>query len=598
MKKLLLFCGILAIASVSCVKKEFDLNQDLDLTVRIGGDVIFVPIGITDSLFLRDFLDADSIDMLEILNGGYAIIVGSELHIDVPEIGNFEFDVEPLHTEIDLGVYLPQTAIDTIESLLPPGINLEVLNTLATTPGTNLYNVLTALGYMHYFPLPLFAVLDTVLVISISEQVDNDHIISIDTVWLQPNSGVHVVIKPLNIPSGMGKNLDSLLLKFPSNVHLDISKPNVVSRHEFMITDVDITAGLNLDIPILYFTDIYRDGSVELTDSITVFVRYNLVGEYDGKLFPDSPGTTTRLSISIIGGIDINFSRIYANVLLDESISISLNDLPDILMNNRDNLVLDVSPHLGLIVNTNLQVPHGATITLKSYKNNSVINTLNIPINLNAATENRLWIARDGSLMPEGYTLIQEDLGSVVRSIPDSVVVRVGSGQVIFDFNETYFAGMDYEFVVPLAFGEEFQIIIQDTFKLDSIIGKMISGNKMGLAVRALNDIPLDLTATVIPIDENNNPLSGVEISPFVIRAGTTMDDEPAELIFDDKNSDQLANMRGLVLRFEVRTGAGKVGQLLRPDNFIQVRLNARIEGGVTIDVNDFFSNNDNEEGE
>jgi len=166
----------------------------------------------------------------------------------------------------------------------------------------------------------------------------------------------------------------------------------------------------------------------------------------------------------------------------------------------------------------------------------------------------------------------------------------------IFDFNTDYFATMNYEFIVPLAFGNDFRIVIQDTMTFkDSIIGEMVSGNKIGLAIRNVNDFPLDLTLTVIPIDKDNKPLAGVTAEPLTIKAGSKMTDNPADLIFDDKNSNQLINMRGVVYQIEARTGENKSGIPLRPDNFIQLRLTAKIEGGVTVDLRDFLNRNDND---
>jgi len=767
MKKLLLLCAIFAVVGMSCVKKEFDLNQDLDLTVRLN--VTFIPIGTTDSLFLRNFLDADSIDMLEIFNGGYAIVIDSTLSIEVPEISDFQgisivinekekfdfgsfptdiqFDVDSLYTEVDLGLYLPQSAVDfIITDVLPTSggsIGLAELNALAPS-----IPVLSATGY---FPLSLSAAWDTVVDFSVSEPLDNDYIVSVDTLWLQANSGFDVVVNPLNVPSGTMVRLDSLYLRFPTGVHLDMNASNsnvAVSRHTFIKRDINFTTGQSFRVPILYLTDIHKNGFVTFTGLVDFFAVYTLVGNYDGGPFPTTPQTSTRLDItvtpnlnfesatvtldnnkidaglervahefninetlpnditilsldsivfentqivldlyadqlngnivdnlrvrmniefpkdivfsppmpgnvfdqyitftnghhklqfdvrgmtlsnpiinneinisdsivvsasvslknpqintkdfenievdlSVVGGMDINFSRIYANILFDNDISMDLSELPDILMNNRDSLVLDVNPHLDLRINTNLQI-FDATIFLHSYKNGGVINTLDIPIYTTGTTENRFWIARDQSLMPQGqgYSWVEADLGAIVKEVPDSIVISIANSQVVFDFNINYSADLDYSFVVPLAFGEEFQIIIRDTMQIDSIVGKMISGNKIGLAIRTLNDMPLDLTATIIPIDENYSPLSNVEVSSFVIRAGATMNDEPAELIFDDKNNDQLVNMRGLILQLEARTGAGRTGQPLRPDNFIQVRLNAIVEDGITIDLRDFM---------
>lgn len=788
MKKLLLLCGLLAITSVSCIKREFDLNQDLDLTIRVGGDVIFIPIGTTDSLFLRDFLDADEIAMLDTINGDFVIIVEDSLSIEVPEInefdgvsiiinedanidfGNFpvdvDFNVDPLTTEVesDTGFYLPQPIVDIIRNTVLPmfddgTIDLQQLNAFA-----QLSPILSATGL---FPLPLSASMDTIIEISISKPLDNDYIISVDTLRLQANSGFDVFVKPKHPPHGIGARLDSLFLVFPSSVRLDASMSNppnkIITNHTFMIRnfDLDVIEGNDFVVPILYLTNIFRDGYITLTDSIEFFARYSLTGSYSGGFFPTRADSSTHLDLtvtpnltfasatvtldnnridaglertafkfeiseiipnditvnridnvvfentqlalnltltedhgtiinnlevdvriefpqdivfaphpniignvfennlrfvsgipvplnfeilgltpsadfishniinfndsivveasvrlinpqintksvenialdlSVTGGMDINFSRIHANIEFEippDRTSVDLSELPDILMNNRDSLILDVNPYLSLSLNTNLQIPFDATVFLYAYRGSNVINTLNIPINIEATTgvetKTRFWIADENTPPPTtDYEHIKRDLGAIIRTVfPDSIVIRIDGGinnDAIFDFNINYFAEVDYQFVVPLAFGEDFRIVIQDTFELDSIIGEMISGNRIGLAVRALNNIPLDLRATVIAIDENNNPLTNVEISEFVIKAGMTMDSVPATLDIDDKNSDQLQYMRGLIFQFEAKTGSGRARQPLRPDNFIQVRLNARIDGGMIIDLND-----------
>jgi hypothetical protein len=749
-------------------------------------DAMYVPIGQTDSLRIKDFLHTDSVNnILEILNGIYVISIEDNLNIEVPEIaelegfsididildivnfGDFtEFpelqfntdEVAPLETVLDSEFWLPQSAIDLIRGHIGTGsISLGDLNALAQ-PGSLLYDQLQLAGMLSFFPLPLLANIDTIIDISIDELLNNPYIVHVDTIWLTTGSGFNIHAETLNVPSGVESKLNRLRLEFPSQVTLNTNSKGVTSKNTFEVTNITVTPGipLNLFVPVLYFTNIYENGSVVLMDSIKVSAEYSLIGSYNGGYFPNDPTISTRLNLSVDpsltfgssivtlntaimdmgvprtayefeiddvipdditivsldsiafqdtkielnlklketngvilnnlrvnvriefpkdimfstpipnnvfeevmtftnnvpkkltfnarslksnitsntiyikdsivvqasaslinptintqaleniklefdvnGGFDANFSKIYAKIKFDipwnEDVSMDLSNLPGIIMDNRDSIVLDVNPYLDLKLKTNLQIPFGTDLILKSYKNNSVINTLSVPISIAATTgvetETKFWIARSNTPPPagQGYTFIPAALDSVIRQVPDSIVIRMDGeidNNAIFDFNIDYFADMDYKFEVPLAFGDDFRIVIRDTMELNSIIGEMLNGNKITLAARVLNEIPLDVTATIIPIDEDHNPLSGVTFKPFTIKAGTKMEDPPTDIVFDDSDNNQLINMRGIILLFDVKAGTGMSGVPLKPDDFIQMRLNAKIEGGITIDLN------------
>jgi len=590
MKKTFFLLAIFAVATLSCIRQEFDLNQDLDTKIRFGGDVMHIPIGTTDSLFLGDFLNVDSIDILDVFNDdGYAIIVENTLNVAVSEIEDFYFAIEPLSNavvESDTGFYLPQPAIDAIISILPDfsgSITLEQLNTEATTSGSPLYIALGDEFYRNQFPLPSFASLDTVIYFSMTEILDNENIASVDTLWLEANAGFNVFVQPQNLPSGtMEAQLDTLRLEFPPSIHLDMNNEFVVSRHVFMKRFAEIPrAGLTIQVPVLFMTDLYENGTVILDDIVNLYARYSLTGAYDGGFFP-TENYSTRLDLSVTS--NLNFESATVTASFGNDLAVDLSILPDLLLNNREGLVLDVNPHLSLRINSNLDVSK-TTLVLEPFLNGHATNSVRIPIDLTPGVDNFLWIADvdNPALRPSTHTFQRGGLQTLIRTIPDSIVVRLES-QALFGFNvETYAADLDYEFVVPLTLGDDFSIIIQDTFHLDARIGEMISGNSIGLSVRALNGIPLNLTAIVTPIDENNTPLPGITIRPFEIVAGMTMDDDPETLMLNDQNNDQLQYMRGLVFQFVVSPGANAT---LRPENFIQIRLNARIEGGVTVDLN------------
>jgi hypothetical protein len=502
-------------------------------------------------------------------------------------MSDFSFIIDDLNVEVesDTGFYLPQPAIQIINSLLPAlggTIPLNELNTEATTEGTQLNSLLTFAGYISQFPLPTSASLDTVITIEMSEVLDNESIIDIDTIWLHPLSGLHVVVHPQYVPSGIGIRLDTLHLVFPSSIHLDVNYSEYVrSNHVFIMYNVPISeeTGLDFRVPIAFMTDLFDNGIVALTDSIKVYARYSLTGAYDGVFFPSTPETSTRLDLHITPNLTIQSANV--TVTFDNDISVDLSDLPEILMDNRENLVLDVNPHLRLQIDGNLDV--STTLYLEPFRNGVATESVTIPLNLTPG-ENQLWIAGNDN-SPSNYEFIEANLRALILTIPDSIVIRMGQSRATFGFDTDYYANMTAQFVVPLEFGPKFSAVIEDTFHLDAVIGEMISGNSIGLSVRTRNTIPLDLTATATPIDEQGRVLD-IDVSEFTIRAGSTMDSLPERLVFNDRDTDLLQYMRGLVFRIEIGPGRNTPGQALRPENFIQIRLNARIEGGVTVDLN------------
>jgi hypothetical protein len=320
----------------------------------------------------------------------------------------------------------------------------------------------------------------------------------------------------------------------------------------------------------------------------------------------------TVLNLDVAASIgDIKFKEVNGKIEFEipweEDISVDLlGELPDIIMNNRDSIFLDVNPYLELTLNSNLGISLDPTITLTAIKSGAppVEVAITIPIDGNKIT-NKLFIADTNVFMQSGYTWVKPNdgkkLNSIISNVPDEIVISVSGGidptqTVTFDLTRTdYDVDMKYNFIVPLAFGPSFRIVMTDTIAdLEPIIGELLDGNKIGLTAHITNNIPLNITATPIPIDSNNRPLD-VEVTSFKIQGSTTTATSVANLEINDSKK-QLINMRGIILKFEADTKSLPPGAPLGPDNFIQLRLSARIEGGVTIDLNNLPGSNKNNE--
>ncbi|MDR2906679.1 MAG: hypothetical protein LBU91_01650 [Bacteroidales bacterium] len=441
---------------------------------------------------------------------------------------------------------------------------------------------------------------------------DEVTIVTVDSILLNNTQiNLELNLESLGLNSSLVDNLNiDVNIEFPSVIMFD--SPDIDENNKFedritfdngVWTKTFNVRGFKLD------PSMFANNMLKIEDNISVEANISL----ENPTINTATLLDTELRITVDGGVEnIDLRRIYAKIDFDvpsDPISLDLSEFLEIEMikNNRDSIVLDVNPYLDLKLNTNLQVPLSAGVVLTPYKG-GVAQTpeeiiLDVPASLGEMTETKFWIAKDNSLMPEGYTFVEGDLVAVVKSLPDSIQIEVQGGvdsdeTVIFDFNTQYAADLSYNFVLPLSFGEQFQIVIQDTMEnmFDSIIGTMLNGNTVALDIYVLNDIPLDLTATVIPIDIDNKPIAGVKPAVLDIKAGAKIDDDPSRIEFDDSDTKGhgLVNMRGVIWHFKVKTGTNMQGVALKPDNFIQVKVKAELHGGATIDLNDLLDDNDN----
>jgi hypothetical protein len=412
----------------------------------------------------------------------------------------------------------------------------------------------------------------------------------------------------LDLQQSGGNILDNL------SIDLDIDFPNDLmissqtgtwkpgNKFSENITFVGGKKNLAFNLHGMKFPNPIINNTINILDSIVISTSVSLINRTINT--KDIEGIDLRLTA--VGGGHVDFSKVYANITydipMDDHISVDLSDLPPIIMDHRDSLILDVNPYLDLVLETNLQIPFGANVVLTPYKDGNPIDEtiLEIPVEIDPTKGplTKLWIAKNGTSTPpagQGYTVINKDLGLVVREIfPDSIVIKMDGGidkkNAMFDFAVPYYANMDYKFVVPFEFGDQFQIVITETIdSLQSIIGDVLNGNKITLVIQTENTIPLDLEATIIPIDSNNNPIQNVDPAKFIIKAHATLNQEPARVIFDDSKNkgNGLINMRGVILEFRA-TAKGVTGdRILSPEDYIKVILQAEVHGGIVIDLRD-----------
>lgn len=67
----------------ACQDPLFDLKDGIDTEIKVGGDSLTVPVGSTDTIRLKEFLNADDMDFLEIMeDGGYGLKLSDSLYVN------------------------------------------------------------------------------------------------------------------------------------------------------------------------------------------------------------------------------------------------------------------------------------------------------------------------------------------------------------------------------------------------------------------------------------------------------------------------------------------------------------------------------------
>ena len=313
------------------------------------------------------------------------------------------------------------------------------------------------------------------------------------------------------------------------------------------------------------------------------------------------------IMIDLKAGIkDIMIEKIEANV--DYQIDginekVALTGLPDFMKG--DDFVIDLAnPHLVLKVKTNMGIPVAGELQINPIvagaldQDAQIKAKIELPSTENASQTKAVvfWFGADKSKCPADYTFVEADINKLIRRIPDELEIALTAGtdpdnSCVVEPSADYVLDVEYDFIIPLEFGEDLHIEISDTIgNLPAIMGQLLEKNSVQLAGSITSSLPLSLELNIDMIDDNNKAIAlerpaVLAISPCASDGSAAV--SPLDLTLDVKKGVSSQGLSALKLTFKV-TAPSYTGMPVDEADFVQADLKLAVPDGITLDFAEF----------
>lgn len=580
----------------SCKKKEYNLDNGVDMTVNVGGDSLMLPIGSTDTMYLKALLKDIDMSFLNIdEDGAYVLQIEDSIDVDVPVFSKEDLRVDDVVVSV--------TEILTL-SLVPSGIGVDEFAIAGVDVNSNANNIAVSLSETSISGAELDKIsVDIVDSIPLNFAFGNipAEIKRVDSLIVE-NTVFTIKFSISNMPEiGEGEVFLDLDVRFPNDITFQDAK--VDENNVWHITAPLTNSAFEAPLKI---RRINSDGNEIENGSLSINDKLILDGVLEVRNPSVDPNDLNGAVISLnidLGIRNIVPSEFYGEInpnLPEQNISLELDDIPSFLKG--ENIILDFDrPYILTTASANVGFSIDGHIQIVPFLDGSANNSVaqNIELILPKSADGNLitstfWIANTTKDMLDGATFVQANIPLLLRRIPDSVqflmnVTTLPNEQHFFDLNETYLADLDYKICVPLSFGPDTYIEFVDTISnIPDMLNSILKGGEITLYGDVLNSLPLDLNLIIVALDSLNNEIA-IQSTEQLIKAA----DKDANAVRSDLNivlSDKDAalenvTIKSLIIHFSANTGTEAAGQPIKETSFIQANLKARLIGGITVDL-------------
>ena len=590
---LLLASGLVA---TSCIDSSFDLNEDIDMTMGLGTDGLSMKLGSTGKVYLDDILDIDKSVKLDASNVYYLVEDGST---------NVDFTVNAVTTTIkNATLHADQELVNFGDVLSLSGLPS------MTIPGDWSLSADLA-GKTDDFTFRLS---------NIPSEVKN-----LSAIYPIAGTRVSLSLKLEATPNVKAKitQIKDLKITMPEYLRIKSVSQGSFEGNVITISNVANPGAGEVCRVEMECIDLGADGNITSNDELVLPVeksRIKMSGHFTvgaKQAFTVTASDNIRLSMDILLGSGVSGQE--ATVTIDKVVgkfnpdinptieSINIQDqLPDFLQDDEVRIVV-ANPTLRFDVDMT-QIPLSLNFSGKLIAHKGGVandKTVVLPETGKAEflknKQNYVYFSQESTpydptgLIPFAAKHKVSNLGTLIEQLPDYIKVDVSNGQIkvkdepaTIQLGKNYNASLGYKIFVPFQFNSGLKIVYRDS--TNSLNEDLQDYQAEGLAIKATaySTVPLDLSATVYPVDVNGNEIPGIQVDNVMIKAST---DGTTEQATEMEVSVKLTNPKDLQkvdrFRFRVSADANQSNLSLNSQQYLRfdnVRL--QLKGKVIADFN------------
>lgn len=539
----LLVAGFLTLTG--CTNNDYDLNN-VDATMGFGSESLVIPNSSTKDIPLKDVLDLkeDGCVVTDAAGNYLFQLAGGDVEAANPNISPIILDVANVFDGI---ISLSSTASTGAKARRAPGSSLHI-----ASPKVMMF-----------------------------EYHGNDKAVkSLNEAEIDETTTNNISIKlDFSNISAAVSNIESATLTLPA--YLSINQVNgkgngvpTLNGSKVTITDISTARPLELSLTTqkLDFTNqndhgslSINNGAIDLTGYFSIALQCNVTGA-----MPDNPTIKAKIGVA-----DRTIKMRSATGIFDPTINLNtlgevdVTGLPDFL--DDDDVVADLdNPQILLTVNNNMDVAATVSATVISTKEGRELARVTLPemsVAKNGLSKICICRQKTNELTQqygEANVYAVSNLSTLINRIPDHIkIVDVNAHAkpevATIVFGKEYQVKPSYKVNAPLAFGENANIVYEDSFTgwnddIDEL--DLAEGTYIEVTANVENKVPAYLTVKAYPVDAQGNKIEDkllIEIPDEVAAStdGTTAVTTPITMKITPKVKNSLKQLDGLVFRLE-----------------------------------------------
>lgn len=575
--------GLAATGVVGCVDHDYDLSEDIDVTIQLGGDNLTLPGSSTDQLFLSKILDLEQGSSIKAVenDGEYGLAKGDYVLIQDGNSSPSRFEVP----EVSLGHINGSTSTSVLPEFYNPDGQSVISNPTDMIHNTirlsddNVTRDLVSLESADMDVKMKLNVRYTSSDFTGTAYVEKGYTITFDKCWTV-EVGDEATAQYL-------ESVNPYTLRFKQRY--GISPDHGLSARVRLVR-ADLTglpAGQGLYAPGKFLIE----NQVVSSGDVSIDVA-------------DLPAGS-RANITVVSEISVSDARLLkVRGIVDPKINISetkfdINDIPDFLSDPENHLDLS-NPQVTLSITNNSPLPITLNGRLTSYSKGNEIAEVGIgesygtaPVIAHANGTTDIIISR-APVAGAADNIVVPELSTLLNTIPDLISFHDAVSKAVpqvseFILGSTYTFDCDYTAVIPLAFGDAMQLHyshIDDNWDEDL---EKYNFNTAVVTADVVNTIPLDMTPDAVALDAHGNDYTTIDVDvDGTVSAGTIAQPSVTQLKITLKSTGKnISGLDGVKLLFYATANDSFTGTNLNKNQAVKFEnIKITLKGGVLVDLN------------